>query len=286
MKRFVFVIGILSGLFLLGCGTPEPTGDPITINFSAMVGDKSFSCGQTFTDLGTSKSSFRPQDLRLYVHDIKLVNSAGKAVSVTLKSDGKWQKDGVALLDFEDKTGFCTFGTTDTRTVVEGTIPKGTYKGLSFTVGVPFSLNHLDAFKAQAPLNVTAMFWSWQSGYKFFRVDGEIGSNKKIYRFHIGSITCESDKDGKVTKCERPNRPSVSLPLYEPGKQAVVLDVAKLLSKVDLTKNQDGTAYGCMSEPKDDDCKTVYNSFGLTYNDAIAKPSEQTVFSLKPLPQK
>ena len=34
-------------------------------------------------------------------------------------------------------------------------------------MGVPFESNHRDSTIAPSPLNITAMFWNWQGGYKF-----------------------------------------------------------------------------------------------------------------------
>jgi len=67
----------------------------------------------------------------------------GKSIPVNLTQDGKWQYQNVALLDFENKSGGCANGTVETRNQIVGTIPKGNYQGLQFTLGVPFNLNHL-----------------------------------------------------------------------------------------------------------------------------------------------
>src|SRR5690606_25468578 len=86
---------------------------------------------------------------------------------------GLWQHENLALLDFEDKTGACANGTTPTNTSVRGTVPPGSYVGLAFDVGVPAALNELDAASSEtpSPLNLTAMYWSWTTGYKYLRVD-------------------------------------------------------------------------------------------------------------------
>ena len=71
------------------------------------------------------------------------------------EQDGLWQYENVALLDFEDKTGGCRdVGTVETNAQVVGTVPEGDYTGLTFDLGVPFELNHIDASTAPSPLNV------------------------------------------------------------------------------------------------------------------------------------
>jgi hypothetical protein len=79
----------------------------------------------------------RPLDFRMYVHDVRLIDASGNAVAVQLDNDGVWQRDGLALLDFEDGTGACETGSPATRFEVVGKAPRGTYHGVSFVLGVP-----------------------------------------------------------------------------------------------------------------------------------------------------
>ena len=110
-------------------------------------------------------------DLRFYVHDVALTDASGASQPLTLEQDGVWQRDDVALLDFEDGSGDCATGSPDTHTALTGTVPAGDYVGLSFNIGVPDALNHIDAATAEAPLNDTGMWWSWTGGYKFLKID-------------------------------------------------------------------------------------------------------------------
>ena len=90
---------------------------------------------------------------------------------MALDQDGIWQLDGSALLDFEDATAACANGTPETNAVVKGSVPEGQYMGLLFDIGLPFDQNHGDPTLAASPLNLTEMFWSWQAGYKFIKID-------------------------------------------------------------------------------------------------------------------
>ncbi|MDB9527617.1 metallo-mystery pair system four-Cys motif protein [Oscillatoria sp. CS-180] len=149
--------------------TPQQT---VSIQFAGMVGDQAFSCEESYM-LGTTETMMMPTDFRLYVSEVALIDTDGNAVMVELEQDGQWQYENVALLDFEDGTGTCANGTAETRTEVVGTVPEGEYEGVRFTLGVPFDLNHADATLAASPLNLTAMWWNWQGGYKFLRADFE-----------------------------------------------------------------------------------------------------------------
>lgn len=145
----------------------------VTINFEGWVGDEEFVCGESYEDVGTAESTVTPTDFRFYVSDLAMVDSEGNFVPVELEQDGKWQYKNVALLDFEDGSSVCDNGTAETRTTVVGTVPAGDYENLQFTLGVPKDLNHEDAAIAPSPLNLTSMWWNWQGGYKFLRVDME-----------------------------------------------------------------------------------------------------------------
>ncbi|MCC7369463.1 MAG: metallo-mystery pair system four-Cys motif protein [Chloroflexi bacterium] len=145
---------------------------PVTIAFKAMVGELPFACGQKYA-VGTTGATVLPSDFRFYVSEVMLLDASGNATPLELEQDGKWQYKNVALLDFEDKSGPCTNGTSETRDVVVGSVPKGSYSGVRFSLGVPTELNHQDSTIAPSPLNLTTLFWTWQAGYKFFRVDLE-----------------------------------------------------------------------------------------------------------------
>jgi hypothetical protein len=143
----------------------------VALAFEAVVGGKPFACGQSYDAIGSTKSRITPSDLRFYVSEVELLDSAGKATPLVLDQDEIWQYKNLALLDFEDGTGPCRNGNSGLHKAVTGTAPKGDYKGVRFTLGVPFDLNHGDPTIAPSPLNLTAMFWAWQSGYRFVKID-------------------------------------------------------------------------------------------------------------------
>ena len=145
----------------------------VKIDFEAWVGDREFACGESYDEVGAAETTITPTDFRFYVSDVALIDEEGNAVPLELEQDGKWQYQNVALLDFEDGTSGCDNGTAEMRTMVVGTVPEGDYQSLQFTMGVPEQLNHEDAAIAASPLNLTSMWWNWQGGYKFLRVEIE-----------------------------------------------------------------------------------------------------------------
>lgn len=253
----------------------------VTLSFRGVVGDQDFACGTPYAGMGTSGTTWTPSDFRLYVHDVVLLDDAGAEVPVALTQDGRWQYDTLALLDFEDKTASCANGTTDVNARIVGTVPAGTYVGVGFTVGVPFELNHADAATAASPLNLSTMFWSWQSGYKFVRVDGVSTGQPGGAVFHLGSTMCEADENGTVTSCANPNRGDIRLSGFDPAANTVLVDLAGLFAGADLDMNQANSMSICMSDPADLDCAPIFAALGLGFGGTSGDPSAQTMFRVE-----
>ncbi|MEG4322626.1 MULTISPECIES: MbnP family copper-binding protein [unclassified Microcoleus] len=286
----------------------------IEIKFSAMVGEKPFNCGESYSNLGTPAATVTVTDFRFYVSDVALIDASGKAVPLSLKQDGKWQHQNVALLDFENKSGACANGTVEIRDRLIGTIPKGNYKGLQFTIGVPSNLNHQDASLAPSPLNLTSLWWNWRGGYKFLRIDmkNETKSTKPVshtqgdriqevantkpeqysheknenhgntpgFVIHLGSTGCTAgEKNQPANSCTNPNTAKVFLNEFDAAKNTVVADIKSLVANSNLAVNQPNTPPGCMSEPKDSDCSGIMNNLGWSFD---GKPAaRQTFFKVK-----
>ncbi len=273
---------------------------PFTIRFHAVIGDRDFACGSSYAAIGTSNSTITPTDLRLYISDPRLVRGDGAEVPLALDQDGTWQHKNVALLDFEDGSGPCRNGNKGMRKTVTGRASAGDYKTLRFTLGVPFALNHADPTIAPSPLNLTAMFWNWQGGYRFLKFDfssqglartaqaqggqrrhgGDHGAAAG-FAVHLGSTRCQSPSPTQPPKsCESPNRVAVELERFDPDKSTVVIDVGALVSGTNVDVNTPGTSPGCMSFPGDADCKDIMRRLGLGYDGAPAA-GRQLVFRLQ-----
>ncbi len=260
-------------------GSDGDGGDGVatTLQFSAGAGDTPFSCSSPLTGLGVTGSTWTPSDLRLYLHGFALIDAAGEATPLILEQDGLWQVEDVVLLDFEDKTGTCSNGTPDTNDRVVGTAPAGEWTGLRFSVGVPFALNHGDAATAPSPLNLSSMFWGWEAGYKFVRIDGSSTGQPAVLT-HIGSTGCVADDDGEITDCVQENISTLTIEGFDPAVNTLRLDLAGLFAGTDLDANADGTMGICMSEPSDPDCGPIFAALGIGFGDAVADPAAQTTF--------
>ncbi|MBW4618622.1 MAG: metallo-mystery pair system four-Cys motif protein [Cyanosarcina radialis HA8281-LM2] len=266
----------------------------VTVRFQAKVGSQPFRCDRSYT-LGKPASKVQPLDFRLYVSDVALLDAKGNAVPLKLEPDKRWQHENVALLDFEDKSGGCANGTVETNDRIVGTVPAGKYTGLKLTVGVPFELNHADATLAPSPLNLTSLWWNWQFGYKFARIDlgqqhqmgalkgdsGGHGHEGNVgFAIHLGSTGCQmAEGSQRPSSCNYPNTSTIVLKNFDPNKSVVIADLAALVANTDLSTNQPKTAPGCMSEPNDRDCSGIMSALGIPF-EGISSPA-QTFFRVE-----
>lgn len=248
---------------------PAQSTQPVTIRFQATVAGRPFTCGETYADIGTTRDRITVSDFRFYVHDVRLLDADGRETPVQLETDSLWQSNGVALLDFENGTGPCSNGNADRRDVVVGTAPAGRYSGLRFAIGVPFALNHRDLTLQPSPLSLSRMFWAWNSGYKFMRIDMK-NAGAQGWVLHLGSTECQPTGSPTAipTTCAWGNRPEITFAAFDAEHDAVRLDLASLLRDSNVSVNQPKTAMGCMSGQGDGDCAGVFAALGLPFRSA------------------
>lgn len=258
MKRLGTVMAL--GALALGCGDDSSAAQEVELSFAAVVGEQPFVCGETYDNLGANDTSLMLSDFRFYVHDVQMQNAAGRWMTVKL-DENKFQTGGVALLDFED---CASMGNADLNGLVTGSLPAGEYDGLRFKMGVPFEMNHQNHSTAQSPLNITALFWDWQGGYKFLRIDsGQFSAND--WRMHLGSTGCVGTPEaGGVTECANGNRVEVEFDAFDASVNTVIADYAALVEGADLDDNA-AEEFGCMSKPADTDCGPVFENLGLSF---------------------
>lgn len=268
---------------------------PVTLSFAGEFAGQTFDCDGQFESVGTSDATVKVSEYKLYISRVRMLDVDGNEVPVELDEDGLWQHNGVALLDFENGQGNCSNGTAQTNTSVIGKVSSGEYTGVSFDIGVPFELNHVDPTLAASPMNLTSMFWNWRGGYRFMRVDlanvNAMGKEGKMHgkgdgkmqskenkmhgkghghgggrgwSLHIGSTGCTAATPTTApSSCSSPNRIQVKLEDFDAETDTLVVDPANVLSPVDVTTNTPETPPGCMSSPRDPECSAIFTQLGL-----------------------
>ena len=126
-------------------------------------------------------------NFKYYISNIKLIDEAGKA-HINADSYYLVRHDDSASMDIE---------LTD--------IPSGKYKSISFLIGVD-SLHNCSGAQSGALDPVNGMFWTWNQGYIFFKLEGKSPSSKSsggIYEYHIGGYKAPANCIRPVTQLAR-----------------------------------------------------------------------------------
>lgn len=176
----LLVVLCVSSAFLQSCSDDNPVTPPadnpveVTLRIYGVFGAAPLQLNQKYQTAGGDNVQFSM--IRFYLSEIALVDSLGQEVPV---SDHK-----ISLVDFSDATtaqqGYFS---------VKVKANPGTYRGVKFGVGVPFAENHKDAATQSLPLGPNSdMFWGWNPGYIFHRIEGKADSASASVDFiyHIG----------------------------------------------------------------------------------------------------
>ena len=259
------IAGIMScALAAAGCARPDTS---LSIPFVAEYAGVPVRCA--------GDAGIQMTDLRFYVSGLRLRDETSSWRQVSLDDDDAWQRPDLALIDLEDGTGSCANGTSDTHTSITGRIEAGSWRGLEFTLGVPFTSNHGDPLGAAPPLGDAAMHWHWRGGYKFLRAG--LRSENDSFWIHLGSTGCRGTI-GNITSCDAPNRVTVRLDEFVPG-DAIVIDLAALVAGGAL---EDGIVTDCSSGPAETSCLASFRAVGLDHASGQAAGMQQLFSSRAP----
>ena len=210
--------------------------------------------------------------LRFYLSDVAMVGADGSRAAVEFDAPEGWQDGRTALLAFH--VGCEETAHPHMNSWVSGRVTQGDYRSIEFDLGVPFERNKGPALQARPPLNVPSMFWTWQSGYKFLRLD--IGDK---WSFHLGSTGCISASAARAPQdeCGQPNLARIRLPLPE-ARQRVLVDIDMLLDGVDVAAQ--APCVGRYAERPS--CAGLLSALGLdpATGTCVGNCASQTVFRL------
>lgn len=198
------------------------------------------------------------QTLRFYLHNISLINQKGTAIPVELEQHEPHQYHNVALLTL-------TPNAQSRQATVRGYIPKGLYQDIHFTLGLPFALNHANPLKAPSPLNLGELFWSWQLGYKFLRLD--MTTIHGPWSLHLGSTGCHSPSPLRppANACEQPNLVHIRLKNFNPTHDTIRFNLDRLLEE-----SENNAQENCTGNFRNSGyCRHTLQHFGLDADNGL-----------------
>ena len=205
--------------------------------------------------------------LRFYLSDLAMIDALGRPVPVRLDTN-EWQDDSTALV---------ALGGAKENPVVSGKVANGRYEAIEFLLGVPFERNHGNPLAAAPPLNVPSMFWTWQSGFKFVRLD--VGND---WSFHLGSTGCVSASAVRPPgePCREPNAARIRLASDAPAIGTISVDLDALLAHIDTAVEDNCMAAYAETEA----CRDLLAKLGMDADTGECHDGckRQAVFRLAP----
>ena len=231
-----YVIIILCFLGLLAACSSEKQ-ESLTVNMK--YGDVLLDC-QSPWDNGNQ--SWAIDQIQLYMSHFEIMTESGQWQTIDLV-DNDFQAKNVALVSL-----ICGQPNTNNLTLAFDSTIESVEK-VRFKFGVPFELNHLNPLGQPSPLNVPSMFWVWQTGHKFARI--ELNNKNGDWLFHLGSTGCSSASAFRapVQQCRQPNLFTVELPVQN----------AQL--NIDFAYWFYGVLFGdmpsCKSQPDNSTCQVI-----------------------------
>ncbi|MBY0348529.1 MAG: hypothetical protein K2W79_09730 [Hydrotalea flava] len=180
MKSIIFSLSIAL-FFLVSCKknvAPEynasATGQ-LSVEFDNVAGNQDLQLN-TGNYTNASGEAFKVTLLKYFVSNFTLTKTDGSVYSIP--------QDSCYFLIDESKPA---------STIPVLRVPEGEYSKLTFMVGVDSLRNTLDISKRIGILDpagaAAGMYWSWNSGYIFFKMEGTSPAstqNGNIFQYHIG----------------------------------------------------------------------------------------------------
>lgn len=173
MKK-ILILGIAIASFTSCKKESSSTSDgsgSINIEFDHQIGEHSLVMATEAYTFGAN-TDVKINTLKYYVSNVVLTAEDGSTFEVP---------DSYHLVD-ESQAASLDFLLSD--------IPSGTYDKISFMVGVDATSNTQGAQEgALDPAN--GMFWSWNNGYIFLKLEGTYGDADENFTYHIGGFEGE-----------------------------------------------------------------------------------------------
>jgi len=186
LSHFLLIAIIACGF--LGASTKDggvtslsKTGVDLIIKFDNVAGDQDLVLN-TKTYTNASGESFSISQLQYFVSNIKLQRT-----------------DGVEFTVNQDDSYFLVQESNPSTQLIKLKVPVADYRKLTFVLGVDSLRNTMNISRRTGVLDPASsmdngMYWSWNSGYIFFKAEGESPAapadptGNRRFRYHIGGF--------------------------------------------------------------------------------------------------
>lgn len=198
------------------------------------------------------------EQLLFFIADVEIKSKQGQWQPINLVSS-EFQTDSVGLLGINCEEG--NSGNWQLKLKLKDGQSESA-QSIRFKLGVPFDENHKNPLAQPSPLNDSSMFWVWQTGHKFLRLEMKklttSDDKNKVddhWVFHLGSTGCSAPSAlrSPSTPCLNSNFESFEIPYPTDG--TVNFDLLALLNKLNING-----ATNCQSEQDNPSCKTLFSN--------------------------
>jgi hypothetical protein len=222
-KKVSFIILSIAALMAAMSFITKPQSS-LTIHFNNYLGNELLKL-DSVTYKNELGQNFTVTKFKYYIGNIRLKNNNGK----------EFVTSEYFLVNEEEPTS---------KQIKLANVPEGDYTSISFTLGVD-SLHNCSGAQEGALDPVNAMFWAWNTGYIFLKMEGKSPVSKSpgnLLEFHIGgykapyncirTITLNLGKDAVVG--DKSTSINIKTDLSELFKAPTVIDFSKLSSVTDF----------------------------------------------------
>lgn len=199
--------------------------DQLTISFNHFVGNIVLKLDSIIykNELG---QPFTLSNFKYYISNIHFKNNSGK--DFILK--------GSFLINEDEES---------TKQIIINSFPEGNYTSIDFIIGVD-SLHNCSGAQSGALDPINAMFWAWNTGYIFLKLEGWSSASRSpgnFFEYHIGGykqpsncirkVTLDLGKNNLKSEIGKQKNLNIKVNILEILKTPTVIDFEKLSSVTD-----------------------------------------------------
>lgn len=231
MKRILFAI-ISTVILFASCKKDEVpqynanVKADLSLEFDNIAGASDLQLN-TGSYTNAAGETFKVTKLKYYVSNFVLMNTNGTIFTVP-------QDSCYFLIDESDAATH--------EPILK--VPEGEYKTLTFMVGVDSLRNTMDIIKRTGSLDPTTtaadMYWSWNSGYIFFKMDGtspSIPAMGGVFQYHVGGFGGYSSATDNNLKTYTLDLTARGIPKVKAGKETNIHLMVDILKALEGTTN-------------------------------------------------
>ncbi len=260
--KLVFLHCLSATLLLLSAcdnATSQKNSTAGNITFQPYFNDTAISCSSAISH---SNKHWSYTQLQFFISNIELKNGAGQWQQALLEHS-PYQTKQAALLGEQCYADQKSNNKANWVLQLDSNSKLNEATDIRFTLGLPFAINHLNPLTQESPLNIPSMFWSWQIGHKFLRL--EMVTKDDTWLYHLGSIGCSASSPMRSPEqeCRYPNRYEFELPLNKQHK-LLKFELASLLNNVTLSAHT-----SCQSSPDSFSCQTLMSNLNLRDENSV-----------------